>query len=362
MTQIENNTSLPEDQISPKDVARKIKQSFASVKKNWKLIVICFVLGTGLGWVYDKYNYTPTRYLGFLAFNLETGQSGSDMGGLSDLASAFGLGSGGSTSSSGLFVGENFLQLVKSTPMLEKALMKEVTIKGKKTLLVNYYIEKSGILDEEWEKVEKFRKIRFTTKPREQYSMDENIAMMGIVKKINEETSFDRKSPKSSFLILKSNTQDEMLSKVWLETLLSTVEEFYKYTNTKKTVEILKMAQRRADSLYNALTRTENRLAQFTDQNQQVIAQQAQVTTNRLNRNTGILNTMYFDAVRNVESIRISLIKETPFITIIEPPVLPLLAEAYEEGKSIKAGALIGIVLALAIIFLRKTVIDIINS
>ncbi|MFN8356496.1 MAG: hypothetical protein U0Y10_18720 [Spirosomataceae bacterium] len=355
-------TPLPEDQMSPKDIMKKIGNAKDAVKKNWKLIVICVVLGTVLGYVYDKYNYKPTRYLGFLTFNLEVGQQGNDMGGLSDLASAFGFSSGSSSSAAGLFVGENFLQLVKSNPMIERALMKEVTIKGKKVLLVNYYIEKSGILTEEWKKNEKFQKIRFINKPREQFTTDESIAMMGIVKKLNEETSFDRKSPKSTFLVLKSNTEDELLSKIWLETLLKTVEEFYKYTNTKKTVEVLHLAEHRADSLYSLLSRTESRLAQFTDQNQQVVAQQAQVTANRLNRSTGMLNTMYFDAVRNVESIRMSLIKETPFITIIEPPMLPLLTDAYEEGKSIKAGALIGFVLAIGIIFLRNTYLGIMNS
>lgn len=354
--------TLPEEQMSPKDILKKFGQGKELFKKYWKLILLCVILGGVLGWVYDKYNYKPTRYMGFLTFNLETGQGQNDMGGISDLASAFGLGGGAQAGAGGLFFGENFILLVKSRTMLEKALMKEVTIKGKKYILANYYIEKSGILADEWKGNEKLQKLRFTQKPRNQFSTQESVAMMAVVKKIDEETSFSKQSPKSTFTTLKCNTEDELLSKVWLETLIATISDYYTTVSTKKTQEVLKVAKRRVDSLASALSGNDSRLARFADQNQQVVAQQARVAENRLTRNTSLLASMYFEAVRSLESIRMSLVKETPLLTIIDEPVLPLMTEVYEEGKNIKAGILIGLVVSIVIIFLRKTYQDIMNS
>lgn len=353
---------LPEDQISPKAVFQKIGEIRKMLVQNWILIVVCLILGGVLGWVYEYYNFKRTRYLAFLTFNLESGGGQSDGGGLSDLASAFGFGGGGMGSSVGLYYGENFPLLVKSRPMLESALMTEVDVRGKKQLLVNYYIEKSGILLDEWEKNEKLKKIRFKPKPREQFTTDESLAMMAIVKKINEETSFAKDSPKATFITIKCNTEDELLSKLWLETLMSTVEKHYQATSTKKTKLILRIARRRVDSLAAALTNTEFKLAQFSDQNQQAVAQQARVVENRLTRNTSLLGSMYFEAVRNLESIKMSLVKETPLIEYVDPVVLPLATEKYESGKSTKAGVLIGLVVAIAIIFIRKAYLDIMNS
>lgn len=353
---------LPEDQIAPKEVFKKIGEIRKMLVKNWKLILICLVLGGVLGWVYEYYNFKRTRYLAFLTFNLESGSGQSDAGGLSDLASAFGLGGGGMGSTGGLYHGENFPLLVKSRPMMERALMTEVSVKGKKQLLVNYYIEKSGIMLDEWEENEKMKKIRFTSKPRDEFSTDESLAMMAIVKKINEETSFNKDNPKATFITIKCNTEDELLSKLWLETLMATVEQHYQATSTKKTKLILKIARRRVDSLAASLTNTEVRLAQFSDQNQQAVAQQARIAENRLTRNTSLLASMYFEAVRNLENVKMSLVKETPLIEFVDPVVLPLATEKYESGKSTKAGILIGLVIAIAIIFLRKAYLDIMNS
>jgi hypothetical protein len=353
--------TLPEDQISPKDVIQKLIGIKDALKNNWKIIVLFVVLGALSGWIFDKVNYKNTRYLGFLTFNLEAGQSGGPASGIADLASAFGLGGGGSESG-GLFVGQNFIELVKSRPMIERALLTEVIIKGKKELLANYYVAKSGILNDEWEDNEKFKKIRFVKKPRDQFSLDESMAFMAVYQKINDETLFDKNNPKASFITLKCNTEDEQLSKVWLETLMETVSTFYKETTTRKTRQILHIAARRVDSLARVMAGTDAALAHFNDVNQSLASQQALVTQQRMARNSSLVSSMYYQAVQSLESIRFSLVKETPLITVIDPPVLPLATQKYQFGKSIKGGAVIGLVLAIAFIFIRNTIKEIMNA
>ena len=353
---------IPEDQISPKEILAKIVGLKETIKQNWKLILGFVVIGGLAGWIYDVYNYSKPRYQAYLTFNLESGQSGGAGGGLSDLASAFGLG-GGSTEAGGLFTGQNFIELVRSRPMIERALLKEVVIRKKKQLFVNYYIENSGILEKEWEEDDKMKKIRFKVgKPRKDFSIDENVSMMTIVAKIVEETQFDKNNPKSSFTILKSDMQDEEMAKVWLDELIETVTEFYKETTTKKTREILNSAKSRVDSLSRVMTGMDAALARYQDANMGMVAQQAMVVQQKMSRNSSLVGSMYYQAVQSLESIRFSLIRETPLVTIIDAPFLPLAKKVYPMFKSVKAGIIIGFVLALFFIFIRKAILSIIQS
>lgn len=353
---------LPDDQISPKEILNKIIGLKDNIKKNWKLILSFIVAGAIIGWIYDLKNFKKPRYQAYLTFNLDGGQQGGGASGISDLASAFGFGGGGAEAG-GLFSGQNFIELVRSRPMLERTLLNEVTIKGKKQIFVNHYIEHSGILDEEWEKEEKLKKIRFTNKkPREQFSLMENVALMGIYSKILEETQFDKNNPKSSFIILKCDMQDEALAKLWIEILIENVTDYYKETTTKKTREVLRTAKNRVDSLSRVMSGMDSQIARYQDANQNVVAQQAMVIQQRMARNSSLVGSLYFSAVQNLEAIRFSLIRETPLVTIISAPILPLRKSEYTMYKSVKAGIIIGFVLALFFLFVRNAVKGILNS
>jgi hypothetical protein len=247
--------------------------------------------------------------------------------------------------------------------MIERALLKEVVLKKKKQLFINYYIQHSGILEKEWEEDEKMKKIRFVKgKPRNEFSIDESVAMMTIVGKIVEETQFDKNNPKSSFTILKSDMQEEEMAKVWLETLIETVTETYKETTTKKTREILNSAKSRVDSLSRVMTGMDAALARYQDANMGMVAQQAMIVQQKMSRNSSLVGSMYYQAVQSLESIRFSLIRETPLVTIIDAPFLPLPKKVYPMYKSVKAGVIIGFVLALFFLFVRRAVLEIMKS
>lgn len=357
---VQVKTGPPDEGFS----AQKLVDTIINVKnqllKNWYVVLICGIIGGLGGWAYDEANYKPPQYSAAIIFNQETGADMS--GGLNDLASTFGLGgmSGGNTS---IFAGENFFALFKSKTLMNRMLFQRVTKSdGKKDLLANYYIERGGVLRDEWKDSEKLQKFRFTTSNPDSISVAESQALGTVRTRITNNLALGQPNRKSSFIEFKVSCDSDTLSKVLAETWLQTIADFYKENKIQKTLEILRISERKRDSLEAALYKTEYRLARQVDQNQQIVVATGKIAENRLSRNTGLLSGMYTSAVANVEAVRSSLIRETPLVTIIEKPTFPLDVIVYPYGRAIKGGIVIGLLVSLVLIFLGNVYRSVMNS
>lgn len=351
-----NNTAprvLPPDQISPKSVVLRIAQLKDVAKRNWKLLLLFVAIGGAIGFIYDITHKKEPVYTATMTFNLGGGSTGNSFGELGSLASAFGLGQGASDAN--IFAGENFLIYAKSRPVVEKTLMKTVKIHGQDTLLVDYYIRHSGILNEDWEDSDTLQSFSFSkSKTPEEYTKLEQIAMSQIYTRIKGEMTVSQPERKSSFMELRCGMQDEMLAATFIENHLTTIEQDYRQKQTKKTSEMYDLLKSRADSIARLLSGTESRLAQYMDQNQQVVVAQGQINQTKLTRNSSFLSTIYFQALQSADNMRLSLIREAPLFTIIEPVILPLYKEIITP-VGMQAGIALGLILALIVIFLRET-------
>ncbi|GAB2556740.1 hypothetical protein [Spirosoma areae] len=344
---------LPPDQISPKSVVLRIFQLKNVFRRNWKLLLALVLLGGAIGFIYDLLHKPRITYTGTIMFNLGGGSSGGGFGELGQLAGAFGLTSGAPDAN--IFVGDNFLIYARSRPVVEKTLMTRDTINGKDTLLVNYYIRHSGIRDKEWEDDDSLRAFYFTrAKKPEDYTRMEQLAMAAIYARIEGEISVTQPERKSSFMELSCFMEDEPLTASFLTTHLRTIETDYQRKQTKKTSEMYKLLVDRADSIAARLTGTENRLAQYMDQNQQLIVAQGRLTETKLTRNSGFLTTLYYQALQQADNMRLSLIRETPLFTVIEPVTFPLYKEVLRTS-GFQIGIILSLLLAIIVIFLRET-------
>ena len=351
--QLAASRPLPPDQISPKSVVLRVFQIKNVFRRNWKLLLILVALGATIGFIYDLAHKKKITYTGTIMFNLGGGSSSGGFGELGQLAGAFGLNSGAPDAN--IFVGDNFLIYAKSRPVVEKTLMKTDTINGKDTLLVNYYIRHSGIRDDEWEKNDTLRAFFFKRpKVPSEYSKIEQIAMSDIYTRIESEMAVKQPERKSSFMELSCFMENEKLAATFLTNHLKTIEEDYQRKQTKKTREMYDLLTSRADSIAGRLTGTENKLAQYMDQNQQVVVAQARITENKLTRNSGFLTTIYYQALQQADNMRLSLIRETPLFTIIKPVYFPLYREVLATA-GIQIGVVFGLILSILVIFLRET-------
>lgn len=343
---------LPPDQISPKAVVLRILQLKNVFFRNWKLIIIFILVGGVIGFIIDRTNARKPTYNATMLFNLGGG-SGNSFGELGALAGAFGLGT--SAPDASIFSGENFLIYAKSRPVLEKTLMKTVNINGKDTLLIDYYIVHSGILDKEWEKNDTLRVLRFgTAKKVTEYNKNEINAAAQVITRIIGEMNVSLPERKSTFTELRAAMEDEMLAKTFVETHLKTIEEDYREKQTKKTSDMLTVLERRADSLQGRLYGTESQLARYRDQNQQVVAATGMVAEGRLTRNSSFLQTQYYQALQSVESMRLSLMREAPLFIVITPVYLPLYKDV-ASSVAMQLGLILGLLVSLVAVFLRET-------
>lgn len=343
-------TAPVEEGFSLKKFVNSAGETRKLLFKSWLLLLVFAVVGGVIGWIYDETNYEPPRYKAIYVFNLETQSLGP--GGF-DFAA---LGMGGGPVDANLFTGENFNLLFVSRPLVEKTLLKHVDVRGKKVLLANFYLFKSGIR-EDWEDddTDKRRKFYFhSTKPRENYTRFEAEMLNDVRMHLSTKLNIGLLSKKSSFINFEVATRDEILSMRVAQEMLQTITDFYQSTKTRKTLEVLQQAKRRRDSLRVALYSSESQLARYTDQNQFNSAAQAMVPLTRLSRNSGLAGGMYTEALRSVEAIQSSLIRETPLVTTVDFPVTPLPIDAF-TANSYKAGILFGLILAITFVILRRS-------
>jgi hypothetical protein len=157
---------------------------------------------------------------------------------------------------------------------------------------------------------------------------------------------------KSSFLKLSVETRNDTLSYIWSKLYLKTVSDFYIDTKTKKSKELLIIMSNRVDSLKSALYFTQGKLANFQDQNQQIIYQRAKIISDRLQMNSTQLQGLYLESFRNLDNLKFSLIKESPLLNIISDTELPLNPSPKSKGTITLLGALLGFFFSCVMIYL----------
>jgi hypothetical protein len=348
---------LPEDQISPKVVLMKVVSAKDAVLKNWKLIVLFCLIGYGIGYALDKYLKKDDQFVATILFNLGSGGGGTS-GGFGDVAGMLGL---NSTPDANIYTGENFFYFVKSRPVVERALMKEVEVGGKQMLLANFYIDSSAILKNEWEKNEKLQKFHFTKNDPKTYTKQEQLALNDVVERVRVGTDVYQPDRKSSFILIQVTVENPLLAETWANTLLETVEEVYTENQTSKTRRTLNLLKNRADSLARILNGTESRLARQVDYSNNIVDPQGKVQVTRLQRSSEFVQQLYVEAMRNVESMKVSLVREAPLFTIIEPVKNPVDGKS-DQGKRAQIGLLIALLLAFVFIYFKGIYASIMND
>lgn len=337
---------IPEDELSPKEVVEKILVVKTAIFRNWKMLLLLPALGFGIGYAMDTYQKKPPIYEANVVFNLGGGSQGSGFG---DVAGLLGL---GSAPDANIFTGENFFYFIKSRPVLERNLLKEIDIHGKKEIFANFYIDSSGIKTSDWEERPDLQAFRFKTNDITKLDLNSRMILNAIVKRTAEATEIASLDRKSSFTSISTKMENEYLAGLWVTTLLKTVEEMYTENQTQKTRKTLRLLQHRADSLAAVLGIAEHKLAKQLDYSAQIMMPEAKVSANSMERKSSFLQQLYYEAMANAEKMRVSLVREAPLFTEIEGVKVPLDVK-YEDKRNAKIGALIGLMIALIFIYFR---------
>lgn len=342
----QNIKQLPEDEFSQQDVVAIIFIARDGILRNWAIILVTVLIGAGIGYFVDANERSPMLFEANVVFNLGNSVPSSGLGGI---ASVLGV---EPTSDANIFTGDNFFYFVTSRPVVEKTLLEELEINGRKQILANFYIDSSGIKASEWKEEPKLQRFHFVTTDIQKMELQSRIAMNTIVKRIIKATKIDNVDRKTSFISLSVKMENQRLAAIWVTTLLKTVERMYIENQTRKTRNMLKMQQARADSLRVVLGTSEHRLARQMDLSAQVIMPEEKVVSASMAKKSAFLQQLYNEAMSNAERTRITLLREASLFIEIEGIKTPIDA-SYEEKKGIRFGALAGLMLAMIFTYFR---------
>ena len=339
------------DDITLKELLRTFSEYKSEILSRKKLIFITVLIFCVFALLLSK--VTESKYQADITFVVQsTTSESSSLSSLGNIASSFGFNMGNSEST---FSQANVMELFKSRRIIEATLLKSVDINDQKNiLLIDYYTNVKKLRNSSDWKKDKIDKIDFKIKSNKQDSII-NLFWNDIVKN-NLEVSFNSKD--ASIITLSFIFQDQYFAKVFVENIINEMSKLYVSYNTSNTRKTLDFIQNRADSVYLELKLAEEEFAKVQDINQRIVKASGRLKELQLMRTVQVLNTMYIELIKNLELSKLTLLKETPIIEVMDGPVLPL------EDKKIKPLVLYLIFVFLAIllisiyIILRKIVID----
>lgn len=359
--------STTETQVSTKELLLQVFGFFKLLFSNWRVWTAALLFGACISLIKDIFVEEDLNYRSTIIFNLELGGSNqnSQLGGL---ASTFGLFNQSGSSSGELFSSQNFPTLVLSKAVLERALMKEVVV-GKDTLLmINYVADSSDIAEKEWGG-DLFHKpftaaINYTFEKKEtkDFTVLENQIIASIYEKMRDATKIDFLKSTNSMMVLSTMLSNEMLAKKWVETVLSTTEEFYVEMKTKKTRDLLETQEKRLAKIQNDLFSTDSQTARMALQNPNVVDPRGMMRETQANRKASFLSTQYMAQLTTIESLNRVLLEETPIFTIVEETRLPLETEYSTAGLNIKLSSLAAFIISIVVLVVIDTYRKVMNG
>lgn len=328
-----------DNQISFTDIKNKVRDYISFLwSKKWH-IVAAAIIGTIIG-VVQAYIYKPT-YTASYKFSIES--KNNSVSGLNALSMIAGL-----TSSSGTFSGDNLVELFRSRSMVEMALLKPIVIDGDTMTLIEYKI----LADSTRLKCNELKQNQITNticdiyfpygQNRGSFSRAQDSILMGYASKLmQKDIEIEKVDKKLSYATFSVHSKDETFAKEFSTAMINTVFDFYLQSKREKSQRNIAEFQARADSIRKELNKSLYAVARYSDLNMN--PSKSVIAVEQLKYQTDIqINTAaYSEIVKNLEVMKLDMVKSEPLIQEIDIPRYPLSND--KKGK-VKTGAKYGFV------------------
>lgn len=327
---------IVDDKITLKEVVLRFRYWTGFFIRKWKILLLAGLVGLVLGALASIIK--KPVYHAETTFVLEESDM-SGLGQMSGLASLVGVNIGSLSSASGLFQGDNIMELYRSDNMLGKTLLSEF---DESELLIDRYISFNE-LDQKWKRKVDLATMDFSI-PRENFSVSQDSVVKEIAKLIREkQLSVEKPNRKLTIIQVNVASKDEAFAKVFNETLVEKVNSFYFETKTKKTAENLLILQSQADSVRKILDESLLAFASSTDRvpNPNPLLQAATVDARKRQVDVQASTAVYTEIVKNLEIARVNHRNNSPLIQIIDTPRFPLKRTEIKLVKGMVFGAVI---------------------
>lgn len=343
--------SSDDEKISIEEMAKRVISSWRFLLRNW-IIILFFVLGGATIGLFISL-LTKPKYTASLSFALVEKSSGGS--GLADLASSFGF-SGLIGGNNGAFSGDNLLEIIKSRYAIEQTLLTPVIYKGERENLVEVYIQFNQ-LREKWSKNTMNVEMQNLTFPvgqkRETFTRTQDSVLFNFYNEIvaSKELTVVRKDKKISIVNVDFTSNNELFSKLFVEKLMDETYRFYSETRTSQSRANINMMQAKADSIKNLYESALYKSAGYSQININPALQFAAVPKIKQENNAQLYATVYAEVLKNLETLKLDLARETPIVQIIDTPRFPLKKDKFGKSKGIVFGGIMGGFLIVSYLF-----------
>lgn len=311
---------------------------------NYKpLLIAAVILGALLG-AAAAYFKRPS-YTARLTFVIDDSKTGS-AGGLAAIAGQFGFNLDGIGGGSGVLSGDNVQELLKSQSLIERTLKTPYDTAGTISL-ADKYAEVSK-LSKSWLKYSKDGKpVRFPVNNANYSRLQDSLLHEMTERILTGDFSISKTDKKLSFFEATATMKDEKLALLFCNRIIKQATEFYISTKTTRIRNNVNRLQHRADSIGTILNHKTYALSSanqlLLDQNPAYTHANANVEVKE--RDKIVLSTIFTETVKNLEASKTMLAQETPTVTLVDVPELPLKKNKLKYPVTMFSGAFAGFVL-----------------
>ena len=301
----------------------------------YKVVLYITLTCTILGFLYGKLQ--PSSYKATSTFIVED-KSGRGAGGLSGLASQFGIDAGGLTGGgAGLFDGDNVLEIIKSRGIIEKVLLTKIDNASNPQTIADYYIQISDFKLAFESKNINTKSLNFIglTEGAKHTVLQDSILFI-LYNEVSKNLTVEKRNKKSTIITLQVSSPDQIFSKTFAEELIKQTSDLYVDIKTGNLSKSISKIQKKADSLQNSLVGIYQNSFQIN------------MSRNDLSeRDKTFSSTLYAEVVKNLETLKLSLINQTPVIQVLDTPKLPLFDQRIPGRYFLLIGFAVGFVLSI---------------
>ena len=353
-----SNKPSPANEISLIELIQISKKYYQYLLSKWIIICIFGFGGAAIGLI-ASFLIKPT-YTANLSFALVEKSSG---GGLADLASSFGFAGLIGGSSNGAFSGDNLLEIIKSRYAVEQTLLTPVDYKGQRKTLMEAYMDFTK-MRKRLKKVKKNKDLSNLAYPigqtRSTFNRTQDSVLFVIYDSFIKGQSLKivRKDKKVSIVNVEFSSGDELFSKLFVETLMDQTYRFYRQTKTSQSRYNIDIMQQKADSVRALYEAALYKGASYSQVNINPALQFAAVPRMKQEGNAQLYGTVYTEILKNLETLKLDLARETPLVQIIDQPIFPLKKEKLGKIKGTFLGGVTGGILIvfylLAMLYIKE--------
>jgi hypothetical protein len=259
---------------------------------------------------------------------------------------------------------DKILELSKSRRVVQETVFSNVTVDGNQDFLINHIIRIYDINVPEDGKARE-QPYQFQHDSIEGFSIYENSVLLTVYNLIigppqhPEDALLNADyNENTNIMSMTASTTNEELSFVLATHAFESLSNYYISKAIEKSLKTYKIVSHKRDSVLAELRSKEYSLANFRDTNRGMMMRVDNVPESRLQRDVAALSTMYAEVLKNAEVADFSLRNKTPFIQVIDQPILPIRPVTLSLWRQLAIGLIIGGLIGVLLISARKLIRD----